>query len=98
MFRWILATRPTSLLAATLASFRCRFSHLRCEALTQMICSLKQQGLGSTACFAGCENWPGLEVCVMVLVTAGVLAVPFDEALRDATSSQLPLDLCAHPV
>lgn len=33
MFRWILATRPTSLLAATLASFRCRFSHLRCEAL-----------------------------------------------------------------
>jgi hypothetical protein len=34
----------------------------------------------------------------MVLVTTGVLAVPFDQALRDATSSQLPLDLCAHPV
>jgi hypothetical protein len=63
-----------------------------------MICSLKQQGLGSTACFAGCENWPGLEVCVMVLVTAGILAVPFDQALRDATSSQLLLDLCTHPV
>jgi hypothetical protein len=37
----------------------------------------------------------GLEVCVMVLVTAEVLAIPFYEALRDATRSQLLRSICA---
>ena len=36
----------------------------------------------------------GLEVCVMVLVTAEVLAVPFYQALRDATRSQLLRGIC----
>ena len=36
----------------------------------------------------------GLEVCVMVLVTAEVLAVPFYQALRDATRSQLLRSIC----
>ncbi len=37
----------------------------------------------------------GLEVCVMVLVTAEVLAVPFYSALRDATRSRLLRSICA---
>jgi hypothetical protein len=36
----------------------------------------------------------GLEVCVMVLVTAEVLAVPFYQALHDATRSQLLRSIC----
>src|SRR5215469_18571223 len=36
----------------------------------------------------------GLEVCVMVLVTTEVLAVPFYQALRDATRSQLLRSIC----
>jgi hypothetical protein len=36
----------------------------------------------------------GLEVCVMVLVTAEVLAVPFYQALRDSTHSQLLRSIC----
>jgi hypothetical protein len=36
----------------------------------------------------------GLEVCAMVLVTAEVLAIPFYQALRDATRSQLLRSIC----
>ena len=36
----------------------------------------------------------GLEVCAMVLVTAEVLAVPFYQALRDATRSPLLRSIC----
>jgi hypothetical protein len=36
----------------------------------------------------------GLEVCAMVLVTAEVLAVPFYQALRDATGSHLLHSIC----
>src|SRR6185369_15651809 len=36
----------------------------------------------------------GLEVCAMVLVTAEVLAVPFYQALRDATRSRLLRSIC----
>ncbi len=36
----------------------------------------------------------GLEVCVMVLVTAEVLAIPFYQALRDATRSPLLRAIC----
>jgi hypothetical protein len=36
----------------------------------------------------------GLEVCTMVLVTAEVLAVPFYQALRDATRSPLLRAIC----
>ena len=37
----------------------------------------------------------GLEVCAMVLVTAEVLAIPFYQALRDATHSRLLRAICA---
>jgi len=37
----------------------------------------------------------GLDACVSVLVTAEVLAVPFYEALRDATRSRLLRAICA---
>lgn len=37
----------------------------------------------------------GLEVCAMVLVTAEVLAIPFYQALRDATRSALLRSICA---
>ncbi len=37
----------------------------------------------------------GLEVCAMVLVTAEVLAIPFYQALRDATRSHLLRSICA---
>lgn len=37
----------------------------------------------------------GLEMCAMVLVTAEVLAVPFYQALRDATHSRLLRAICA---
>ena len=36
----------------------------------------------------------GLEVCAMVLVTAEVLAIPFYQAMRDATRSQLLRSIC----
>jgi hypothetical protein len=36
----------------------------------------------------------GLEVCATVLVTAEVLAVPFYQAMRDATRSQLLRSIC----
>jgi hypothetical protein len=38
----------------------------------------------------------GLELCAMVLVTAEVLAVPFYQALRDATRSRLLRAICVH--
>jgi hypothetical protein len=37
----------------------------------------------------------GLEVCTMALVTAEVLAIPFYQALRDATRSDLLRSICA---
>jgi len=37
----------------------------------------------------------GLEVCVMVLVTAEVLAIPFYSALREATNSRVLKAICA---
>jgi hypothetical protein len=37
----------------------------------------------------------GLEVCAAVLVTAEVLAMPFYQALRDATRSQLLRSICS---
>jgi hypothetical protein len=37
----------------------------------------------------------GLEVCAMALVTAEVLAIPFYQALRDATRSRLLRSICA---
>ena len=36
----------------------------------------------------------GLEVCAMVLVTAEILAIPFYQALRDATRSHLLRSIC----
>ena len=36
----------------------------------------------------------GLEACAMVLVTAEVLAIPFYQALRDATRSELLRSIC----
>src|SRR5207248_1114771 len=36
----------------------------------------------------------GLEACVTVLVTAEVLAIPFYQALRDATGSPLLRSIC----
>jgi hypothetical protein len=45
--------------------------------------------------FRGLRKLAGLEFCVMVLVTAEVLAVPFYQALRDATRSQLLRSICA---
>jgi hypothetical protein len=36
----------------------------------------------------------GLEICVMVLATAEVLAIPFYQALRDATRSPLLRSIC----
>jgi hypothetical protein len=38
----------------------------------------------------------GLELCAMVLVTAEVLAVPFYQALGDATGSPLLRSICVH--
>jgi hypothetical protein len=38
----------------------------------------------------------GLELCAMVLVTAEVLAMPFYQALRDATRSHLLGSICVH--
>jgi hypothetical protein len=38
----------------------------------------------------------GLEVCAAVLVTAEVLAMPFYQALRDATRSRLLRSICVH--
>ena len=38
----------------------------------------------------------GLELCAMVLVTAEVLAVPFYQALRNATRSPLLRSICVH--
>ena len=38
----------------------------------------------------------GLEVCAAVLVTAEVLAMPFYQALRDATRSRLLRAICVH--
>ncbi len=41
------------------------------------------------------SDWiAGLEVCAMVLVTAEVLAIPFYQALRDATRSRLLRSIC----
>jgi len=38
----------------------------------------------------------GLEICAAVLVTAEVLAMPFYQALRDATRSRLLRAICVH--
>jgi hypothetical protein len=44
--------------------------------------------------FRGLRKLAGLEVCVTVLVTAEILAVPFYQALRDATRSPLLRNIC----
>ena len=46
------------------------------------------------AVFRRLRKLADLEVCVMVLVTAEVLAIPFYQALRDATRSQLLRAIC----
>ena len=46
------------------------------------------------AVFRRLRKLAGLEVSVMVLVTAEVLAMPFYQALRDATGSQLLRAIC----
>jgi hypothetical protein len=46
--------------------------------------------------FRGLRKLAGLELCAMVLVTAEVLAVPFYQALRDATRSRLLRSICVH--
>jgi hypothetical protein len=47
------------------------------------------------AIFRRLRKLAGLEVCAMVLVTAEVLAIPFYQALRDATHSRLLRSICA---
>jgi len=54
---------------------------------------LKQHWVNGT--FRALRKLAGLEVCVTVLVTAEVLAVPFYRALRDATRSALLASICA---
>ncbi|HEX8837726.1 MAG TPA: ferritin-like domain-containing protein [Candidatus Acidoferrum sp.] len=44
--------------------------------------------------FRGLRKLAGLEICVTVLVTAEVLAVPFYRVLRDATPSRLLHSIC----
>lgn len=44
--------------------------------------------------FRGLRKLAGLEVCATVLVTAEVLAIPFYQALRDATGSPLLRAIC----
>lgn len=46
------------------------------------------------AIFRRLRKLAGLEACVTVLVTAEVLAIPFYQALRDATSSRLLRSIC----
>ena len=46
------------------------------------------------ALFRRLRKLAGLEVCAMVLVTAEVLAIPFYQALRDATRSRLLRSIC----
>jgi hypothetical protein len=46
------------------------------------------------AVFRRLRKLAGLEVCATVLVTAEVLAIPFYQALRDATRSQLLRAIC----
>jgi hypothetical protein len=53
---------------------------------------LNNHWLDST--FRRLRKLAGLEVCAMVLVTAEVLAVPFYQALRDATRSHLLQSIC----
>ncbi len=56
------------------------------------------QGLGSNwvdGVFRFLRKLAGLEVCASVLVTAEVLAVPFYQALRDATKSRLLRAICS---
>jgi hypothetical protein len=47
------------------------------------------------AVFRRLRKLAGLELCATVLVTAEVLAIPFYQALRDATRSQLLRAICA---
>ena len=53
---------------------------------------LSNHWLDST--FRRLRKLAGLEVCATVLVTAEVLAVPFYQAMRDATRSQLLRSIC----
>jgi hypothetical protein len=61
---------------------------------------LDQQGIRRLAnhwldgVFRRLRKLAGLEVCATVLVTAEVLAIPFYQALRDATRSQLLRAIC----
>jgi hypothetical protein len=52
----------------------------------------QQPWLDST--FRRLRKLAGLEVCATVLVTAEVLAMPFYQAMRDATRSQLLRSIC----
>jgi hypothetical protein len=62
---------------------------------------LDQQGIPRLAThwvdgiFRRLRKLAGLEVCAAVLVTAEVLAIPFYQALRDATRSQLLRSICS---
>ncbi|MGH9774746.1 MAG: hypothetical protein ACRD50_07340 [Candidatus Acidiferrales bacterium] len=58
----------------------------------QIIPRLSSQWVDGT--FRRLRKLAGLETCAMVLVTAEVLAVPFYQALRDATRSQLLRSIC----
>jgi hypothetical protein len=44
--------------------------------------------------FRGLRKLAGLEVCITVLVTAEAVAIPFYQALRDATRSRLLRSIC----
>ena len=48
--------------------------------------------------FRALRKMAGLDACAAVLVTAEVLAMPFYQALRDATRSQLLKSICARIV
>jgi hypothetical protein len=58
----------------------------------ERIPKLTKHWLDST--FRRLRKLAGLEVCAMVLVTAEVLAIPFYQALRDATRSHLLRSIC----
>lgn len=45
--------------------------------------------------FRRVRGWAGLELCMRVLATAEVLAIPYYTALRDATGSRLLRSICS---
>jgi len=45
--------------------------------------------------FRRVRGWAGLELCMRVLATAEVLAIPYYTALRDATGSPLLRSICS---